>query len=299
VLPNRLAILVTCHDRRATTLRCLHALSQSAATVEVAWQLYLVADGCSDGTPEAAREEFPEAVVLEGNGALSWCGGMRLAWGRAVSDECDCFLWLNDDTFVYRHALADLLNTREQVLKALHSEPVVVGSCRDPDTGCHTYGGYRRRHRWTPLVEDRVPPRDQWFRCDTMNGNLVLVPLAVVNQIGILSRDFTHLLADQDYGYRAARAGIPVVVAAGYLAECRRDGWPRPWMDARLPLKERMANMLSPKGFPPKEWLVYTRRHGGWLWPYHYVKPWVKVAFPWLSQCAFIARHAHDNGVSL
>jgi hypothetical protein len=39
----------------------------------------------------------------------------------------------------------------------------------------------------------------------------------------------------------------------------------------------RWRNLVSAKVLPPKEWLVFTRRHYGLLWPAYAVSPYLKT----------------------
>ena len=83
---QRLAALLTCHNRRDQTLRCLASLATAKEVVStrVDVDTFLVDDGCSDGTAAAVRSRFPDVHVIAGTGCLFWCGGMRLAWTHAA-----------------------------------------------------------------------------------------------------------------------------------------------------------------------------------------------------------------------
>jgi GT2 family glycosyltransferase len=81
---KRIAVLITCHNRRDKTLKCFEALYKQESIEDLRLQVYLVDDGCTDGTAEAIIAEFPETRILKGSGSLYWCGGMRLAWEEAL-----------------------------------------------------------------------------------------------------------------------------------------------------------------------------------------------------------------------
>ena len=61
-----LAVIMTCYNRRNTTLACLNALYQQKNHCDI----YLTDDGSSDGTTEAVKAEYPEVQILQGNGNL-------------------------------------------------------------------------------------------------------------------------------------------------------------------------------------------------------------------------------------
>ena len=107
---TQLAVLITCYNRRQSTLSCLEALyNQSVEDVKL--DVYLVDDGCTDGTGEAVRSRFPEVRVVAGDGNLYWCGGMRVAFSEAMKGDYDYYFWLNDDTVLLPGALQGLLET--------------------------------------------------------------------------------------------------------------------------------------------------------------------------------------------
>ena len=275
-----IAVLMTCNSRRETTLRCLRVLYDQELPEGVRFEVYLVDDGCTDGTGEAVRREHPEVTVLQGNGNLYWCGGMRVAWAEAMKNNYDAYLWLNDDTMLLPGAFVALLATADEVRNREGRDGIIVGSCRDPQMGCHTYGGRVRRNQWSRISDKPLPPSNQMLPCDTMNGNLVLVPRQVVATLGNLSPEYTHTFGDTDYGMRARKRGIPVWVAPGHLAECAANTRVAPWTDPKVPLKERWKNMCSPRGLPPRQWYAYVKRHTGTAWPLYFVKPIIRIVFP-------------------
>lgn len=167
---------MTCFNRRETTLKSIGALYEQVLPEGMDFDVYLVDDGCTDGTGEAVREQFPKVRVLQGDGNLYWCGGMRMAWAEAMESDYDYYLWLNDDTMLLSGALQTLLATARDVRLREGYDGIIVGSCRDPITRRHTYGGRLKRNRCCRLPDKPLPPSDRITPCDTMNGNLVLVP---------------------------------------------------------------------------------------------------------------------------
>ena len=108
-----IAAILTCFNRKEKTLSCLrhlyHALSQDDTT---ALTVYLTDDGCTDGTAEAVRNQFPDKDIhiLQGTGSLYWAGGMIFAWKEALKqrDAYDFYLLLNDDSFVKDNVFKEL-----------------------------------------------------------------------------------------------------------------------------------------------------------------------------------------------
>ncbi|WP_244083933.1 glycosyltransferase family 2 protein [Desulforhabdus sp. TSK] len=279
---NRIAVLITCHNRREKTLSCLHALYAQNIREDVGFVVYLVDDGCTDGTGDAVRKQFPAVHILQGDGSLYWCGGMRLAWAEAMKEDYDAYLWLNDDTVLLPGALDTMLATAREVHAKEGHDGIIIGACRDPRSGRHSYGGRIRCSPRTHLPDKTIPPGKEKIQCDTMEGNVVLVTQHIFRVLGNLSSEYTHAFGDTDYGMRARQHGIPLYMAPGYVALCEYNNRVRPWTDPSVPIKKRWANMISPLGLPPKQWYVYVKRHTGVIWPVYFFKPIFRVILPHL-----------------
>ncbi len=253
---RRVAVVMTCHNRRDTTIRCLKALLSQKPGANVA--LFVTDDGSTDGTPDAIKSVMPNASVLSGTGHLYWAAGMALAEGAAVADRPDYLLWLNDDTVLKPDALKGLLALSDQAPGA-----IIVGACEDPETGSPTYGG-RIRIDFHPQRLRRLGVSTKPQRADTFHGNVVLIPMAVRRRVGPIDGAFPHAYADDDYGLRATALGIPILQAPGVAASCRIEDATWPMSDT---LRTRWNWLGSPKGLPWRAQVRYLRRHGDWRWP--------------------------------
>ena len=281
----QMAVLMTCHNRRDTTLGCLSALIGQESIDDVDLDVYLV-DACSsDGTAQAVRESFPQVNVIIRDESVYWCGGMRVAFAEAIRNGYDYYMWLNNDTMLVCHAVRHLLDTACEIYQREGRYGIIVGSTKDPETGRHTYGGVIQTSKLRPFKFCPVEPSGQPQRCATMNGNCVLVPASVVAIVGNLSSEFTHAVGDTDYGLRAKARGIPIWVAPKYVGVCARNPLPL-WMNPKIPLRKRLKIMKSPKGMPPCEWIIFTKRHAGLRWPIHWLGLYLHTLYPklWMRQ---------------
>ncbi|MER3492837.1 MAG: glycosyltransferase family 2 protein [Mastigocladus sp. ERB_26_2] len=272
----KLAVLITCYNRRDKTLTCLQALcqqNQQNVTVDV----YLVDDGCSDGTADAVKQNYPAVKILQGNGNLFWVGGMRLAFAAALQEGYDYYLWLNDDTLLDPNALTKLLSNHCYLTQQGHPDSIIVGSTRDPLTGNPTYGGAMRSKRWYSNKYEFVEPTEELQQCHTMFGNCVLIPASVAQKVGNLDPAFIHTLGDIDYGLRARKLGCSVWIAPGYIGTCSQNSVRGSWVDTKLSVTERLRKLLQPKGYPIKAWTVFTKRHSGPFWFIYWFLPYLRA----------------------
>lgn len=269
---TRIAALLTSYNRKTTTLSALSRLLEQK--FQGVLTVFLVDDNSSDGTGDAIAKIFPQVRLLKGDGNLFWCGGMRRAFEAACKEKFDFYLWLNDDTVLESDAIQSLLD----VSTSVGETSIVVGSTRDSQTGAHTYGGVVRSSRLHPFKYRLVSPQSWSQECDTINGNCVLIPRKVAESVENLSPEFRHGIADFDYGLRARKLGFKLIVAPGFIGFCSNNSLRGHFRDPQGNIWARWQHIFSRKGLPPKEYLVYARRHGGPVWPVFWAMPYVNLA---------------------
>lgn len=290
-----IAVLLTCHNRRITTLECLNSLVKNeAGGNKYSTKIYLVDDSSTDNTADAVAEQFPSSVILKGDGTLFWCRGMCLAFSTAAKDCHDFYLWLNDDTLLYENALDTLIDTYSQLVKSKGQDLIVVGSIQDPITKQRTYGGLVHKFWWHPFRFKPLKPESSPIQCEAMNGNCVLVPHSVFDKIGNIDSTFNHYLGDFDYALRARRKGLGVWIAPEYVGTCSPNPSYTDKSTFKLSVEEQLEKLEKPKGLPTtdltlysfREWKAFSQRHGGVLWfiffllPYRrFVSMYVKAKF--------------------
>jgi GT2 family glycosyltransferase len=268
-----LAVIMTCYNRRNITLACLNALYQQKNHCDV----YLTDDGSSDGTTEAIKAEYPEVHILLGNGNLFWVGGMHLAFGEAIKNQYDYYVWLNDDTFLEADAVSKLLQTYQNVIAQGYPDSIVVGSTKDSTTGKATYGGAVKSKKWYSNKFEFLEPSSVIQACDAMYGNCVLIPKSVAAKVGNIDTAFVHSLGDLDYALRARKLGCQIWVAPGYIGTCTKNSIRNSWADTNLNILERLKKVMQIKGFPLKSWTIFCSRHSGPFWIFYWFLPYIRA----------------------
>lgn len=264
-----IAVLLTVFNRKQKTLESLERLYGQVLVEGYKVDVYLTNDGCTDGTPEAVREAFPEVHLVGGDGSLFWNRGMYTAWAEAAKSDYDYYLWLNDDTFVYSYMLSDLmaLSCEKQ------NKAIIIGATEATDHSRLTYGGRDEK--------GNVPPVGAVTEVSHFNGNIVLVPRAVYRILGNLDYYFTHSKGDFDYGLRAKREGIMMYQAARCLGECDSHPTLDKWCNPEVPLKQRWEMLYRPNGMPPNETFHLEKRHYGITKAlFHYFTIHLRCLFP-------------------
>lgn len=285
---DKVAILLTCHNRKEKTISCLRSLEETYITsgVKISCKIYLTDDGSTDGTSEevsSLKLIFP-IKIIQGDGSLFWNKGMNKSWLAALEDgDFDGFLWLNDDTIVLKDFWMDLINTDNHSKEVYGKGGIYVGSTKDTETKEFSYGGFNYLNTWK-LPESFVHPDGHTFQeCQCAHGNITFVSRDVSEKMGILYDGYIHSVSDHDYTYRTYKKGYPVLVMPHYCGECENNhiGLKRKGKDfCEMTIKERIAFSKSPFGYNLHNTLLFQKR----CFPHRLIFVWIiglfRVIFP-------------------
>ena len=274
----KIAVLLTTYNRRDKTVACMNSLKAQENIPGIELSVFLTDDNSADQTVEAVREIFPHANILLGNGSLFWAGGMRNSWNEALKQQFDFYLLLNDDTLLTKNTICTLVNSYQTIYAEKNTEAIIIGSTSEFGESKISYGGKKLTSRYdikyaTAFSETEI------LECGMGNANIMLVPHAIVNKIGILSSVYTHGIADYDYTLQARRNKFGVYVAPGILGHCSDDHG-KNWKSQKSSLKERITFLKSPKGLAYHEHLHLIRTFFPLSLPMAFVKLWLKTLFP-------------------
>lgn len=279
-MKTRVAVLLTCHNRKSKTLSCLETLYRAAIPIEMEFQVYLVDDGCTDGTVESVSNTFPSVKIIQGNGNLYWAGGMRLAWNTALKEQnYDAFILLNDDVKLHANFIENFISCDEYSRTTYGSAGVYSAATEDPVNQKITYGGskilsHRLRVKSKPIVPANSPQL-----IDIANANILWVDLRVVKAIGILDSRFTHGNADYDFALRARKSKFPVLLASKAGGLCINDHG-KNFLSHNETLARRIRYLKSPTGLAYSDYLFFVRRHFPSTLPYAFSMLWLKTLAP-------------------
>lgn len=272
----RIAVLLAVFNRKEKTITCLRSLWNQNLPNDVSFDVYLTDDNSTDGTSIAVLEEFPDVKLLKGSGLLFWAGGMRNSWREALKGDYDYYLLLNDDTFLNQHTLSRLVDCSLETQN--NGRSICIGSTADRDKELISYGGHRlvspKKVKYESVYSETAA-----VECDLANANIMLVPKKIVDTIGILSDNYTHSIADFDYTLRAKKAGFKNVVLPGVAGYCVDDHGNN-WRSAKVPLRDRINYLKSPKGLAYSEYMHFIKEHFPSHVPEAFVKLWMKTLFP-------------------
>ncbi|WKN40862.1 glycosyltransferase family 2 protein [Tunicatimonas pelagia] len=215
-MERKIFIVIPVYNNIEYTLRCLATLEKQEYAN---YQTIVVNDGSSDNTTEKVNAEYPNVVVLEGDGNLWWTGATNMGIEHALKQatESDFVLALNNDLEVKEDYLTELVQAYDQ------NKPCLIGSIsvhlNNPEHVAflgEKWNPYTAKGRPT-ISENRynkVVQKYTYLPSDALPGRGMLIPVEVFNKIGLFDFDrFPQYLADYDFSRRAIYAGYKLQVA--------------------------------------------------------------------------------------
>jgi GT2 family glycosyltransferase len=218
-----IAILAS-HNRAALTQKLLTSLESQISDGNFSVHVVAVDDGSKDETVAILKNSSLVQHVHNGDGSLYWAASMAIAEKIALeilannqSEESRFILWLNDDVDLLPNALSSAINQANK-----HPESIIVGYTISKMDQKLTYGSFYRSGKH-PLSFKLQTNDLSTTQPETFNGNFVLVPFEAAIIIGGINGDFSHGMADIEYGIRAIKSEIAIVNLPTAVGYCERN----------------------------------------------------------------------------
>jgi GT2 family glycosyltransferase len=207
-------IVIPVYNRKSVTRDCLLSLKRQSSRD---FKIIVIDDGSTDGTSQMISYEFPEVILLKGDGELWWTGAVNKGI-RYVLENCyssDYVLMLNDDLIVP----IDYIESIERLATIFPDTLVgsVILDIRDQDTILS--GGSRinwiTAKRWILDTEKKrsLFPTGYYNDVSTLTGRGVLIPTKVFRDIGLYNERHYKHYGDVEFPKRAAKAGYKLIVS--------------------------------------------------------------------------------------
>lgn len=211
VKPIRLAIIAPVHNRRELTLQCLRSLSRIDRTgLDVL--IFIVDDGCTDGTREAIEDDFPDVRIVQGTGELWYTAGTNLGILSALKHKPDYLLCINDDSIFEEKCIQQMIDCAKR-----HSRSVVGGLLLLWDTPHRVFqvaplwktwqGGWRHWQEQTIWTVPQAP-----WEVDLIVGNCILYPAAVFDEAGMMNPRISAQYGDAEFTTRLKKRGWRLLI---------------------------------------------------------------------------------------
>lgn len=233
-----ICIVIPVHNRMKFTRDCLLSLRNQTHPADY---IIVVDDGSSDGTKDMLTEEFPEVIVLPGDGNLFWTAAINSGIKYALSLNTDYVLTLNNDTV----ASVDFV---EKMLLSAEEKPQALLGALDIDmvTKRPYYGGeiFNWRSGTSKFLLNVLRKDEQrgLHEVSLFPGRGLLIPRLVFDTIGLFEeKQLPHYLADYDFTQQARKHGTRVY--CNY--EAKLYTYPEEGGDHKIRKKKTLKNYFN------------------------------------------------------
>ena len=214
------AVVILNWNGREDTLACLDSL---AAALSPGDRAVVVDNGSGDGSVEAVKAEFPEAVCIENGENLGFAGGNNVGLRWALEHSFRRIMLLNNDTIVPPDLLIRLNGYLDANPKAGVVQPLLVnafdpGLIDSSGQEIFRYPGARDRQMGAPIEQAPQSPCPIFGAC----AAAAFFRREVLDEIGLLDEDFFVLLEDADLMFRLRCAGWEAHLAPGVRVAHKR-----------------------------------------------------------------------------
>jgi GT2 family glycosyltransferase len=202
-----ISIVIPVHNRKKFTRECLNALRHQTRPADC---LIVVDDGSTDGTSEMLEDDFPEVVIIKGDGNLYWTAAINRGIAYALNRGCQYILTLNNDTVASPEFVEKMLMAANQRPSSLLGALDIDAISRKP-----YYGGeiFNWKNSRSQFLLDILPADEQHglHEVSLFPGRGLLIPGIVFETIGLFEeRELPHYMADYDFTLRARRSGFHI-----------------------------------------------------------------------------------------
>ena len=195
-------------NQKDLTIQCLESLAQLDYQ---AHRVVVVDNGSENDEATTIRSRFPSATVLENSKNLGFAEGNNVGIRYALESAADYVFLLNNDTIVDPQMLKQLIRVAESDGRIGVVGPK-INYFTEPET-IWSAGGVLDRRRMPILLGLDEPDdgqHDVLREVDWVTGCALLIKSAVIEKIGLIDPRFFIYYEENDWCYRAKRAGFKV-----------------------------------------------------------------------------------------
>ena len=212
---QKIAIVIPVHNRLNYTKECLEMFNGKKDSLffkNNETKTIIVDDGSTDGTENWIKTNYPDVIVLKGDGNLWYSGGLNLGIQYALDKlQIDYVLIWETDIFpdeAYFNHLHRIMESN--VSNDIISSKILIR--KQPDRIFGMGGTFDTRTGFKKLIGQKEldgPEYSQPREVDWYIGQGVLVPRAVFEKIGLMdSKNFPQYHSDVDFSLRSKNAGF-------------------------------------------------------------------------------------------
>lgn len=205
---DKVSIVILNWNGLSDTLECLESVSRIDYPN---YEVIVVDNGSTDGSPEAINRAFPHVTLIRNERNLGFADGNNVGIMHALKNDSDYVLLLNNDTVVDAGLLDEFMTVaRSHPLAGIFGAKIYFFS--DPDRIWFAGGRWNMRQGHCLHLgwgeEDDGRKYELVEEVDYVSGCCIFFGAKVARRIGLLDSRFFLTFEDTDWCYRARMAKI-------------------------------------------------------------------------------------------
>jgi GT2 family glycosyltransferase len=209
---NRICIILLNWNGKKETLECLSSLSEVHYKK---MQTLVVDNGSTDGSVSAIREIYPNIPILETKKNLGFAAGNNVGIEWALQKPFEWILLLNNDTVVSPNFLDAFLTASQKKKTKILGAKIYRYHDRnriDHLGGFWNFAIAEFESSSFGKIDDKIS-YEKMELVDYVSGCALFMHRTVPEKIGLLEPDFFLYWEENDYCYRARKAGFEIWTA--------------------------------------------------------------------------------------
>lgn len=199
-------IIVLNWNSRDMTADCLRSL---LAMQEVNFRILVIDNGSSDGSEKFLGQEFPQIDIIANGRNLGFAAGCNIGMRRALEENADYVLLVNNDTHVAPSLLRELIKEGETDFRIAVVSPKIYYFA-PPDViwwGGGTYSLWIGLAKHTDRKKKDTGKHDRVSDIDWATGCVILLRCKALRQVGLFDELLFGNGEDLDLSLRMHQAG--------------------------------------------------------------------------------------------
>lgn len=213
----KISIIIPVHNGLNHTSSCLKGIFSMISTIDQPERVIVIVidDGSSDGTSDWITNNYPQTVLLKGDGSLWWSGAVNMGSRYAINElDTDFVLWWNNDITPSPDYLENLLKIIDQKQLFLGGSKIYYA---DVQNKVWSMGGiFDTRNGKKYMIGMGETDKGQFNKIaevDWLPGMGTFIHRSVFEKTGFVDNaEFPQYHGDSDFTFRAKLAGYSIKV---------------------------------------------------------------------------------------